>query len=34
MLHEYIDIIIEQGKISDIIKEIAIQSQLEFNLNS
>ena len=34
ILHDYIDIIIQQGKISDIIKEIAIQSQLEFNLNS
>ncbi len=34
MLHEYIDRIIEQGKVSDIIKEIAVQSRLEFNLNS
>ncbi len=34
MLHEYIDIIIAQGKISDIIKEITVQSKLEFNLNS
>ena len=34
ILHDYIDIIIQQGKISDIIKEIAVQSKLEFNLNS
>ncbi|MGB5593570.1 MAG: restriction endonuclease [Crocosphaera sp.] len=33
LLHKYIELIIENGKFSDIIKEIAIQSQLEFNLN-
>ncbi len=34
MLNEYINTIIDQGNISDIIKEISVQSQLEFNLNS
>ncbi len=33
VLYEYINQIIEQGNISDIIKEIAVQSKLEFNLD-